>query len=177
MTIPSLDILLYICNRVVARIPSHLLRLSFYRQVMGFSIGKGSFIFMDAWFDTPRGFYLGDHSVINQRCRLDNRGGLKIGCNVSISAEVCILTADHDVNSDDFRGRIRGCVIEDFVFIGTRALILPGVKVGRAAVIAAGAVVTRDVAPFTVVAGSPATPIGQRSSSLSYSLQYGRLFH
>ncbi|CEK17007.1 hypothetical protein CTKA_01330 [Chthonomonas calidirosea] len=99
---------LYITNHIVSCIPVHWVRLLFYRRIMRFQIGKDSFIFMGAWFDTRGNFVLGDHSVINQRCRLDNRGGISIGNNVSISAEVCILTADHDPQSPTFAGRVRG---------------------------------------------------------------------
>jgi len=58
--------------------------------------------------------------------------------------------------------RCRPVVIEDHVWIGMRAIILPGVRIGRGAVVAVGAVVTRDVEPLTVVAGVPARVIGSR---------------
>jgi maltose O-acetyltransferase len=173
------DGLLYMANRVIARVPSHSVRLFFYRHVMGFSIGQRSFIFMDAWFDTKGkgSFAMGHHSVVNQKCRLDNRGGLAIGDNVSISAEVCILTADHDVQSPDFAGRLRAVSIGDYAFIGTRALVLPGVKVGRGAVVAAGSIVTKDVPELSIVAGCPAKQIGIRSEPFEYNAEYMRIFH
>jgi acetyltransferase-like isoleucine patch superfamily enzyme len=170
------DGLLYLCNKVIAEIPSHTLRLGFYRHVMAFEIGKRSFIFMGASFDSRGGFSIGDHSVINENCRLDNRGTLHIGANVSISSEVCILTADHDPQSESFVGRNRPVEIEDYVFIGTRALVLPGCKIGRGAIVAAGSVLTKDVEPFAIVAGNPAKLVGQRPQNLSYQLDYGRLF-
>ncbi len=168
--------LLYFTNRVLARIPSHQLRLFFYRRIMRFAIGSKSYIFMDAWFDTKGGLTMADHSVVNQKCRLDTRGTITIGSNVSISAEVCILTADHDPASPSFAGRHRPVTIGDFVFVGTRAVILPGVTLGKGAVVAAGAVVTRDVAPFDIVAGCPARKIGSRNKELLYETDYGRLF-
>lgn len=171
----SLEAGLYLCNRVIARVPSHRLRLWFYRRVMHYEIGERSYIFLDAQFTTRGKFTLGHHSVINGKCSLDSRGTLTIGNNVSISAEVCILTADHDVHSDDFVGRERPVVIEDYVFVGTRALILPGVHIGRGAVVAAGAIVTRDVEPGVIVAGNPARPIGTRRSQLDYTFDYLRL--
>ncbi len=170
------DGLLYLCNHIVAQLPSHTLRLGWYRRVMAFEIGDRSFIFMGARFDCRSGFFLGHHSVINERCRLDNRGTLRIGSNVSISSEVCILTADHDPQSESFAGRNRPVEIANYVFIGTRAMILPGCTIGRGAIVAAGSVVTRDVEPFTVVAGNPAKPVGQRPQNLSYQLDYARLF-
>jgi acetyltransferase-like isoleucine patch superfamily enzyme len=170
------DGLLYLCNEIITEIPSHTLRLAFYRQVMAFEIGERSFIFMGARFDCRGGFSLGHHSVINENCRLDNRGSLRIGSNVSISSEVCILTADHDPQSESFAGRNRPVEIDDHVFIGTRALILPGCKIGRGAVVAAASVITKDVEPFVIVAGNPARPVGQRPENLNYQLDYGRLF-
>ncbi|MEP0869897.1 acyltransferase [Trichocoleus desertorum AS-A10] len=170
------DGLLYIANRIVARIPSHWIRLAFYRSCLGFQIGIGSYIFMDAWFDSKKNFKMGMNSVVNQKCRLDNRGGITIGDNVSISSEVCILTADHDPQSKDFSGGVWPVTIQEYVFIGTRAMILPGVILGKGSVVGAGSVVTKDVAPFTIVAGVPAKPIGIRRSDLDYSASYCRLF-
>jgi acetyltransferase-like isoleucine patch superfamily enzyme len=143
---------------------------------MEFEIGERSFIFMGARFDCRGGFILGNHSVINERCRLDNRGTLRIGNSVSISSEVCILSADHDPRSESFVGRNRPVEIEDHVFIGTRALILPGCHIGRGAIVAAGSILTKSVEPFTIVAGNPAKPVGKRPESLDYRLDYARLF-
>jgi acetyltransferase-like isoleucine patch superfamily enzyme len=171
-----LDGLLFICNRLVANIPSHAVRLAFYRGIMRFEIGRHSYVFCGAQFDTRGGFRLGNNSTINEKCRLDNRGGLSIGQNVSISADTCILTADHDPHDPAFGGRNRPVLIEDYAFIGTRALILPGVTLGRGAVVGAGAVVTRDVAPLSIVAGSPAREIGKRNVDLNYEIDYHRLF-
>lgn len=168
--------ILYFTNRVVAHIPSHFIRLLFYRYLLGFKIASGGTIFMEAWFDTKDFFKMGQNSVINQKCHLDNRGGITIGENVAISSEVCILTADHDLQISNFPGRIRPVNIEDYVFIGTRALILPGVTLGKGSVVAAGAVVTKSVSPFTIVAGIPAKPIGRRQTDLNYCTRYRRLF-
>jgi acetyltransferase-like isoleucine patch superfamily enzyme len=133
---------------------------------------------MDTWFDTwGRGsFTMGDHSVINQRCRLDNRASLVIGNNVSVSSDVCILTADHDLHNPLLDGRKRPVSIGDYAFIGTRALVLPGVTIGKGAAVAAGAVVTKDVPAFAIVAGCPAKQIGTRSEPFEYELDYCRLF-
>ena len=170
------DGLLYICNRIIAGVPSHVVRGAFYRGVMRFEMGRNASIFSGAHFTSRGGFAVGDYSTINEDCRLDNRGGLTIGSHVSISPEVCLLTADHNPQDPEFRGRERPIVVDDYVFIGTRALILPGVTLGRGAVVAAGAVVTRDVAPLSIVAGSPAREIGRRNADLRYEVGYRRLF-
>ena len=168
---------MYLCNRLVAQTPSHSLRLAFYRHAMNFKIDHDSYIFMDAWFYTPGSFTMGHHSVVNDNCRLDNRGGLTIGNIVSISSEVCILTADHDPQSSSFAGRSSPVTIKDYCFVGTRAMILPGVTVGEGAIVAAGSVVTKDVPEYTIVAGTPAKPIGTRTRDLDYLINYGVWFH
>lgn len=170
------SMLLYITNRVVAHIPFHSFRLFFYKNFFGLKIGEGSHIFMNAWFDSWKNFEMGKNSVITQKCRLDTRGKITIGDNVAIAAEVIILTGDHDVKTSNFLGRIRPVVIEDYVFIGTRAMILPGVTLSKGCAVAAGAVVTGDVEPFTIVAGVPAKPTGKRPLDLDYSAHYPRLF-
>jgi acetyltransferase-like isoleucine patch superfamily enzyme len=170
------DGILYLANRVVARMPSHTLRLLFYRKCMRFEIGRPSLIFMDAWFDSQGQFAIGKNSVINQKCRLDNRGGLYIGDNVSISSEVVILTADHNLQSASFAGRNCPVIIEDYVFIGTRAMILPGVTLGRGCAVGAGSVVTKDVPANSIVAGIPAKQIGVRKCEFQYDIYYPRLF-
>jgi acetyltransferase-like isoleucine patch superfamily enzyme len=168
---------LYLCNHLLCRIPSHTIRLWFYRKIMNFSIGKNSTVLMHCSFDAAKGFSIGSNSVINGKCRLDTRGHIFIGSNVSISEEVIILTADHDMNTPDFAGRNDGVVIEDYVWVGTRATILPGISIGKGAVIAAGAVVTKDVAPYTIAGGVPAKTLGTRHTDLQYQLSYRRLFH
>jgi len=170
------EIRLYICNELVSKIPSHSLRNIYYRKVMGFAFGNNCSVHMHCFFDCAKNIIIGKNSVINAKCRLDNRGRIIIGANVSISQEVLILTADHDVGSADFAGRNLTVNIEDYVWIGTRATILPGVNIGEGALIAAGAVVTKDVVPYAIVAGVPAKIIKMRRKDLTYETSYRRLF-
>lgn len=167
---------LYVCNRFISSTPSLSIRLWFYRKIMKFEIDKGSSIFMDCNFDSTKNLSIGKNSVVNAKCRIDTRGEVIIGANVSISNEVIILTADHDVDTPEMRGRERKVQIDDYVWIGTRAIILPGVTIGKGALIAAGAVVTKNVEPFTVVAGIPAKVIKNRTEHLHYEARYRRLF-
>ena len=131
---------------------------------------------MDCVFDCKNGLTIGNNTTINPKCRLDNRGTITIGNNVSISQEVTILTADHDLDSPDFAGRNNPVVIEDYAWIGTRATILPGCVIGKGAVIAAGALVTKSVEPFAVMAGVPAKMIKTRNPDINYNFSYKRLF-
>ena len=171
------EIRIYICNYWINHIPSHYLRLLYYRKVMGFSIGAGSSVFMLTRFDCTKGVTIGSNSVINAACRIDPRGKVVLGNNVSISEEVVILTADHNDLFFDEKEKEKSVTIHDYVWIGTRAMVLPGVTVGRGALVAAGSVVTKDVEPFAVVAGAPARKIKERERNIDYSASYKRLFH
>ena len=173
----ALELRLYVANHVITHVPSHAFRLLYYRSVLRFKVGSQSSIFMGTTFEAPGGLTIGVGSTVNRGCLLDSRGTLSIGDSVSISSGVTILTAEHDVQSSSFAGREEPVHVEDHVFIGTKALILPGVVLGRGAVIAAGAVVTKDVAPYTIVGGVPARKLGDRSSDLIYTVAYRRLLH
>ena len=79
-------------------------------------------------------------------------------------------THNHHREPADFRSIGGKVIIEDYAWICSRAIILPGVRIGKGAVIASGAVVTKDVAPYTVMGGIPAAKIGERKEqNLKYS--------
>lgn len=156
----------------IGSIPAHSIRLWLYHAIMHVSIGPNTSIHRGCRLYRPSHVRIGSHSIINRDVLLDGRMSLSIGENVSISEGVAIFTLEHDPNSPTFQSRGAPVRIEDYVFVGARAIILPGVKVGYGAVVAAGAVVTRDVAPYTIVAGVPARPIGQRTHELNYTLDY-----
>lgn len=153
----------------VGYVPSHYIRRFFYR-ISGVKIGKGSTIHMLAKFYDPKNITIGDDSIIGEGAVLDGRDKLTIGNHVDIASEVMIYNSQHDVQSLDFRATIAPVIIEDYVFIGPRSIILPGVKIGKGAVVGAGAVVTRNIDEFTVVGGVPAKPIGERKRGLNYRL-------
>lgn len=115
---------------------------------------------------------IGRNVVINREVLLDGRMGLVIGDNVSVSEGTHIFTLEHDPNSPTFENKGGSVTIGDRVFIGSRAIVLPGVTLEEGVVVAAGAVVTRSIPPFTIVAGIPARPIGERRPDLSYELNY-----
>lgn len=161
----------YATNHVVNRVPSFAFRNWWYRKVLGISLGDHAGVHLGCylWFFGPgqvrrSGCSIGSGTRINRDCCLDIRGPLHIGNNVSVSPEVAILTAQHRIDSPDFALVTRPVVIEDNVWIGMRATILPGTTIGHGAVVAAGAVVTGSIPPLTVVAGVPARPIRGRSA-------------
>ncbi|MGD9146769.1 MAG: acyltransferase [Anaerolineae bacterium] len=153
-------------------IPFHVVRLAIYRHLLRVRIGPKTSVHRGCRFYRASGVEIGEHTVVNRDVVLDGREGLHIGDNVSISEGVCIFSLEHDPNSPSFESRGAPVTVEDYVFVGARAIVLPGVTIGTGAVVAAGAVVTRDVPQFTVVAGVPARPIGERQRDLAYTLDY-----
>src|SRR3989338_7943968 len=158
-----LDIELMVLSVICALVPLHSIRNLFLR-LAGVKIGKHSFIHMGARFYYPPGVRVGQGTVIGDHCFLDGRAPLKIGSHVDIASQVLIYNSEHDINSEDFDPIYGEVEIGDYVFIGPRATILPGVKIGKGAIVAAGAVVTKDVPDFAIVGGVPAQVIGERKN-------------
>ena len=117
-------------------------------------------------FGTGRGISIGERSNIGIRCRV--RGPLEIGKDVMMGPEVVIIGPSHKYDRTDIPMIFQGSetpkltIIEDDVWIGTRVIILNGVKIGKGSIIGAAALVTKDVPEFTVVGGVPAKIIAKR---------------
>ena len=142
-------------------VPSHYFRRFIYR-LGGVKIGKGSTLHMGVRFYNAKNIKIGNDTIVGEGTVLDGRDKLIIGNHVDIATEAMIYNSEHDVNDLDFKAKSAPVEIEDYVFIGPRAIILPGVKIGKGAVVGAGAVVTKDVPDFTIVGGVPAKEIGER---------------
>jgi len=168
-------VVFYFGNHIISKIPFYSFRVFYYNCFCRLRIGKNSSVGMGL-FVTGSDIEIGSNVVINRRCTLDGRAGIKIGNNVSISPEVYILSLEHDMNSPDFKPTGKKVIIEDYAWICARAIILPGVRIGKGAVVGAGAVVTGDVEPLSIVVGSPARAVNKRSGGLNYSLKYFPLF-
>lgn len=150
-------------------IPMHVIRkltCKIFMQNFDFSTS----IFRNVDLRSPYRISIGKHCNINKNCVLDGRGELSIGNNVDIAQDVYIWTEEHDYNSPTYSARIAPVIIEDYVWIASRATILPGVKIGRGSVIACGAIVTKDIPPLSIVAGVPAKIIGERINNFNYKL-------
>ena len=155
---------------LAGKVPCHEFRRFVYR-LSGIKIGKGSVIHMYARFYNPKNIEIGEDTIIGEFAVLDGRAKLKIGNHVDIASQVMIYNAEHDINDPNFSPSFGEVIIEDYVFIGPRAIILPGVKIGKGAVVAAGAVVTKDVPPYAIVGGVPAKIIGERKiKKLNYKI-------
>ncbi|MDD5074233.1 MAG: acyltransferase [Candidatus Shapirobacteria bacterium] len=162
--------------RWVGFVPSHLVRKTLYR-LAGIKIGSGSTIHMWAGFFQPKNIVIGQDTIVGDHAFLDGRARLIIGNHVAIASQVLIYNSEHNIHSDNFDPIEEPVEIDDYVFIGARAIILPGVRIGRGAVVAAGAVVTKDVPEMSVVGGVPAKEIGKRKpANLNYRLGRARLF-
>lgn len=162
--------------RWVGYIPSHSIRNIKYR-FFGIKIGKGSTIHMWANFFEPKNISIGEDTIIGDHAFLDGREKLTIGDHVDIASSVMIYNSEHDLESVEFKARSEPVKIEDYVFIGPRVIIMPGVKIGKGSVVAGGAVVTKDVPDFAIVGGVPAKIIGERKNKKpNYKLGRARLF-
>lgn len=162
--------------RWVGHIPFHTCRKFFYK-LAGMKIGRGSVIHMWANFFQPKNIKIGEGSIIGDRVFLDGRAKLTIGNHVDIASNVLIYNSEHDIEAEDFSAREEPVEIDDYVFIGPRVIILPGVKIGKGAIVAAGAVVSKNVPNFAIAGGVPAKTIGERKNkNLKYKLGRARLF-
>jgi maltose O-acetyltransferase len=116
---------------------------------------------------------IGNNCIINPDCLLDGRvGKIIIKDNVDIARGTWIFTLEHDPHSDYHETVSGDVIIEDHVWIASRVTILPGVTIGRGCVVAAGAVVTKDMPEMSIVGGIPAKIIGKRNSKLLYNINY-----
>lgn len=164
--------LTYLTNHVVSRIFFSAPRRLWYRHVMGFELGTGTSVLTDFRVSRPGNLRIGNHTVINNHCRFDNRYCIAIGNNVSITYGTMILTKGHDIDSPDFGPKGDGVVIGDHAWICANVLILPGVRIGRGAVVLSGSVVTKDVPDLAVVGGNPAQFIRARPDNFQYCLKW-----
>lgn len=131
------------------------------REIMGRLIGKQvdrSFrMFPPFYTDFGKNITIGKDVFINSGCHFQDQGGIKIGDGALIGHNVVLATINHDLNPKENRKNHYAAIkIGAHVWIGSNATILPGVTIGDYAVVAAGAVVTRDVPAMTVVGGVPA---------------------
>jgi maltose O-acetyltransferase len=161
---------LYFYNHLVSRMPSHAIRLFFYRRI--FEIGRGTSVLMGVTIWRPGGLVIGCHSTINNGCVIDSRGTIKIGDSVNLAGYVQIWTADHDPDHPWHKTRHAAVEIGNHAWIATRATILPGVKIGEGAVVAAGSLVNKDVPPYWIVGGVPARKLRERSRDLKYKIHW-----
>ena len=107
--------------------------------------------------DFGKNIHIGENVFINSGCKMQDQGGIHIGNDVLIGHNACLLTLNHDENPENRADMLpQPIFIEDKVWLGSNVTVLPGVRIGEGAIIAAGAVVTKDVEANTIVGGVPA---------------------
>lgn len=137
----------------------------------GFIAGPGRKLHVrsDAFLADGRHLYMADRSSIGPGCRIY---GARIGYGVVIGPHCVFFKENRAANDLDIpvgdhdTTPINLPIVEDWAWIGERVLVLQGRRIGRGAIVGAGAVVTRDVAPFTIVGGNPARVIGHRGHDI-----------
>lgn len=170
-----LDLCLMLLH-ITTWIPFHSVR-NFIWRLSGIKLGRKSTIHTGVRVFDPMNIKIGTGTIIGFNTFIDGRDQVIIGDHTDIASEVMIYNQEHDLDSKDFHARSESINIGSYVFIGPRAIILPGVTVGDGAIVAAGAVVTKDVPELTVVGGVPAKKIKDRNlKNPSYRLGRFKLF-
>lgn len=107
--------------------------------------------------DFGKNIHVGENVFINSGCKMQDQGGIFIGDDVLIGHNACLLTLNHE-NDPEHRADMHPepIYIEDKVWLGSNVTVLPGIRIGEGAIVAAGAVVSKDVPANTVVGGVPA---------------------
>ena len=158
-----------IIKQLIISFPNPLgirIRRTFYKKRLSHA-SYDFYIYPNVTIHYPENLSIGKESGINSNTWINAMGGVKIGHNVLIGPFVIIHSANHRFNKLDICIQKQGWEmlsvnIEDDVWIGANAIILPGVTIGKGSVIGAGAVVTRDIPPYSIAVGVPAKIIKNR---------------
>ena len=154
----------------ISTIPSNKVRKWLYKG-LGVECGSNTIFHYKTEIRAPYRLSVGDGTIIGDNALLDARNFLTIGRNVNFSSNVIIYTDQHDYRDSEFRSidsADASVSIGDRAWLGSNVLVLPGTTIGEGAVCCSGCVVTKDVEPYSVVAGIPARKIGDRPTNLKY---------
>lgn len=146
-----------LCMELNTRYTTPAERVEILGRITGRAVPASVMVFPPFTTDCGKNIRFGERVFLNSGCRFQDQGGLTIGDDVLIGHNVVIATLNHDLAPERRAVTIpRPVVLGNRVWIGANATILPGVTIGDGSVVAAGAVVAKDVAPDTVVGGVPA---------------------
>lgn len=163
-------------NDVTPAIFSRHIRKFIYVCLYKVKIGKDVYIYRHLELRAPGNLIISGKNSIGKYVMLDARNGLTIEEGCVIASHVLVWTLHHDYNSDNFCTVGNPVILGAYSWICSRSIILPGVTIGKGAVVASGAVVTKDVPPFAIVGGVPAKIIGYREEK-DYQYLPKNLYH
>lgn len=150
-----------------------LLKIFMYRglySLLGVQIGRLTIIEGTTIRGKHDNLSIGNESFIAKDVNFGLHNRITIGSNVVINSGVKLLTGSHRLDSSSWHLITESIIIEDYAWIATNAVILPGVRIGKGAVVGAGAIVTKSIPDFSIVAGNPAKQLNRhRVESLNYS--------
>ena len=154
-------------------------RKAYYKKYSALAhLGTNTYICDDASLCCLENISLGDHVWIGHQCFVDGFGGISIGSGTIVGNKTEIISANHNFKGEDMwevpydkRFIKKPVVIGENVWLGMRALVLPGVEIGEGAIIGAGSVVTKNVPPLAIVGGNPAAVIKYRDADQYYKLK------
>lgn len=163
-------------NMIVNKVPSRHLRKWFY-QILGAKIGENTVLCRRVEVLYPKGLKLERNIAVGWFAELDARGGVTIDHDTNVSSHVKMITGSHDVDDPQFTADFKPIHIGHHCWIGTGATVLHGVSIGDGAVVAAGAVVTKDIPPYEIWGGVPAKFIRKRNPELEYEIKGAPILH
>lgn len=128
-----------------------------FSQIIGKEVGQDCWIMPPFFVDFGKNISVGKGFLLQQNCTFMDRGGIEIGEGTFIAPKVNIITINHDFSPQNRSTTLcKGVKIGKRVWIGVNATILPSVCIGDNSIIAAGAVVTKNIPPNVIVGGNPA---------------------
>ena len=150
-----------VTNMLVFPLLSRKTRLRLLRA-FGLKMENRAIVYRSARIYAPWNLVLQDGVVVGPRCEIYNKAQVIIGYKSVVSQDSYVCTASHDISRKDLALVVKPVEIKAYTWVASRAIIVPGVTIGEGAVVAAGAVVAKDVEPWTVVGGNPAKFIKKR---------------
>ena len=137
-----------------------------YRKIKFKKEGRNClYRYLNSVFSSPQNIELGDNVSIGPKADFDAAGGIKIGNGVIFAPEVIIYSRNHNYDIDlqalpfDNVCWLSSVKIEDYVWVGRRCIILPGVTIGKGTIVGANSVVSKSLPSYVIAVGTPAKPI------------------
>lgn len=163
-------------NTFINKLPSRHIR-KWSLELLGAKIGRRSVICRRTEVLFPKGLSVSDDVAVGWWVDLDARGGISIDHDTNISSHTTFITGSHDIDNPKFEAKFLPIKIGHHCWVGTGAMVLQGVTIGDGAVVAAGAVVTKDIPSNEVWGGVPAKFIRTRNPVFEYEIHGAPMLH